>query len=109
MPTKHMSDEMLEAIKLTAREAATAAVDLALSEIRKEMYDLHNLDERHPDFIEHRTQHKDRQRYLKRQFEGQRKVKTWVLRGVFTGVGTFIFTAIWKGWDNIVALFNTPQ
>lgn len=101
-----LTDEMLEAIQLSAKTAAAEAVTLALEEIRKEMYDLHNLDERHPDFIEHRIQHKDRQTYLKRQFEGQKKVKTWFLRGIFTGVGTFIFTAIWKGWDNLVSLFS---
>lgn len=105
MPNK-LTEEMLEAIQLTAKTAATEAVHLALEEIRKEMYDLHNLDERHPDFIDHRTEHKERQRYLKRQFEGQRKVKTWVLRGLFTGIGTFIFTAIWKGWDNLMSLFS---
>lgn len=97
--------EMLEAIEIASDKAAAKATHLTVAE----MNFLFGLDPDHPDYREHRRQKREHQEYLGRHFEGKRKAKTWFIRGIFTGIGTFIFTAIWKGWDNLVALFSSQQ
>jgi hypothetical protein len=104
-PKIYSHAEMMEAIEVAAERAAEKAHAMTVSELHYMM----GLDPEHPDFREHRRQKRDHQEYLGRQYEGQRKAKTWFFRGLLAGIGTFITTAIWKGWDIFVNAFTSTQ
>jgi len=96
MYTQEQLDEAIE--KAAARGAALVSADI---------YFIMALDPQHPEYREHRKQRRANVEYLNRVHVGSTKTKKALLMGIFTGVGTFLVTFIWKGWDYLVAAFTS--